>query len=297
MLEPDLYALVIELHPPDGTRHLSVSGAQVQGLFFELVRQSDPELANLLHADLPGKPFTVAVLPSQRSNAAAGALIQIRVSLLQTGLFPTFIHALLSQFQRPALRLGQVPMQVGHVWGTPGSHRWAGYTTYTALASQVQPARWVRLQFATPTAVAQGPLPDGRKRLELLPTPAAVFGSLARRWNQLAPPDQFLDDELLAAACNATLVAEHRLYVRSLPGTPPQRGFVGWCSYELPRDSQQQRVITLLADAALYLGVGAKTTRGQGLCRRVDGDHAATDAEGSTDDTEGATDDNAAAET
>ena len=284
MPDPDLYALVIELLPPDRTERLAVAGAQVQGLFFELVRQSDPELANLLHADLPGKPFTVAVLPSRHPPHGTTTAVYMRVTLLQAGLFPTLIHALLSQFQRPALRLGRVPMQVGHVWGTPGSHRWAGYTTYTALATEVQPASWVRLQFATPTAVAQGPLPDGRKRLELLPTPAAVFGSLARRWNQLAPPDQFLDDALLAAACNATLVAEHRLHVRSLPGTPPQRGFVGWCSYELPRDPQQRQVITLLADAAFYLGVGAKTTRGQGLCRRVDGEHVAIDAEGANDD-------------
>lgn len=269
--DPDLHALVIELLPEAQGACPPISGAQVQGLFFELVRQSDPELANVLHADMPGKPFTVAALPRRRSHhASAGRPVYLRVTLLQAGLFAPLMRALISQVRRPALRLGRVAVQLGHVWGTPESHVWAGFGNAAALVAQVQPTAWVRLQFATPTAIAQGAFPDGRKRMELLPTPAAVFGSLCRRWNQVASPEQFLDATLVAAACQATLVAEHRLWVGEVPGMPPQRGFVGWCSYELPRDGAQRRALTLLADAAFYLGVGTKTTRGQGLCRRVD---------------------------
>ncbi len=270
MPDPDLHALVIELFPEGDGAVPPISGAQVQGLLLELVRQSDPELSNVLHMDVPGKPFTVAHLPPRpRRTGGAGQPVQVRVTLLQAGLFGPLMRALLSQVRRPALRLGPVAMQLGNVWGTPESHQWAGFTRYADVAAQVQDGAWVRLQFATPTAIAQGAFPDGRKRLELLPTPGAVFGSMCRRWNQLAPPELLLDATLVAEACQATVVAEHRLRVGEVPGKPPQRGFVGWCSYELPRDAAQRRALMLLADAAFYLGVGVKTTRGQGVCRRV----------------------------
>ncbi|NJL05808.1 MAG: CRISPR system precrRNA processing endoribonuclease RAMP protein Cas6 [Chloroflexaceae bacterium] len=269
--DPDVHALVIELLPEEDVAVPPISGAQVQGLLLELMRQSDPELSNVLHMDVAGKPFTVAVLPPHGSRARGGpAPVLVRVTLLQAGLFGPLMRALLSQVRRPALRLGQVAMQLGNVWGTPESHQWAGFARYAELAARVQAGAWVRVQFATPTAIAQGAFPDGRKRLELLPTPAAVFGSVGRRWNQLAPPELGMDAMLLTEACHATVVAEHRLRVGEVPGRPPQRGFVGWCSYELPRDAAQRHALTLLADAAFYLGVGVKTTRGQGLCRRVD---------------------------
>lgn len=63
MPDPDLHALVIELFPEGDGSVPPISGAQVQGLLLELVRQSDPELSNVLHMDVPGKPFTVAHLP------------------------------------------------------------------------------------------------------------------------------------------------------------------------------------------------------------------------------------------
>ncbi|MGB9634607.1 MAG: CRISPR system precrRNA processing endoribonuclease RAMP protein Cas6, partial [Chloroflexaceae bacterium] len=52
-------------------------------------------------------------------------------------------------------------------------------------------------------------------------------------------------------------------------GKGPQKGFVGTVAYELPVNPEQARVLALLADAALFLGVGIKTARGMGLCRRL----------------------------
>ncbi|MCG8353485.1 MAG: CRISPR system precrRNA processing endoribonuclease RAMP protein Cas6 [Chloroflexales bacterium] len=265
-MQPDLYALVLQLAPEAGGPLPAATGVQVQALFFELVRQVDPELSNELHASAPGKPFTVALLP----RSGRSAMLELRVTLLSTTLWPPLVQALLQQMTRPALRLGSTALILRDVPGTPGSHPWAGFTSYAALSAAVEPSQRLTLDFAAPTAIAKSSDARGRKKLELLPLPDAVFGALRRRWNMLAPPALHLDKDFVEAACSDTLVSDYRIQTRTEQlKSGPQKGFVGQCSYELPPDPIQQHALTLLADAAFYLGVGAKTTRGMGLCRRL----------------------------
>lgn len=264
--DPDLYALVLQLAPAAGEPLPNTPGHRVQALFFELVRQVNPELANDLHASAPGKPFTVAVLPRTGRND----LLEVRVALLSTTLWPPVVQALLQQISKPALHLGSTALTVRDVPGTPGSHPWAGFDSYATLAAAVELTDRLTLEFVTPTSITKSSDVRGRKKLELLPLPDTVFRALWRRWNALAPPEIHLDEALVKAACDNTLVSDYRIQTRTEQmNSGPQKGFVGQCSYELPPDPEQQRALTLLADAAFYLGVGAKTTRGMGLCRRL----------------------------
>ncbi len=154
--------------------------------------------------------------------------------------------------------------------GTPGSHPWAGYGAFSELWTAARPAATVTLEFATATAVGQGTRADGRPRLGLLPTPETIFGSITRRWNELAPTDLTLDPDTVEAAARDTLVSRYALETAQINlGKGPQKGFLGLCSYELPPDPAQARTLSLLADAVFYLGVGMKTARGMGLCRKV----------------------------
>jgi CRISPR-associated endoribonuclease Cas6 len=270
--QPDLYALVLRLRPQDGGALPAVQGHGLHGLFMELVRQVDPERSNELHAQALSKHFTVAALPRQRGQHSFRGL-EMRVTLLQSELFQPVTHALLQQSMRPAMRLGQTSLVLEDVLGTPESHPWAGYSSFDDLAVQVQPANQVSLHFATPTFMTQGTIPGSNKqRLNVLPQPEAVFGSLARRWNDLAPPGlQLPDKQAIHAMCQEVLVKKHRIEtVAHQLRKNVQIGFVGQCSYELPADAEQQRVLLLLADAAFYLGVGAKTTQGMGTCRKAD---------------------------
>ncbi len=268
MVHPDLYALVLRLRPEQGGALPAAPGHHVQALFLELVRQVDPELSNRLHAAALSKSFTVATLhtPERRRDPT----LDIRVTLLETGLFAPFTRALLEQVSRPALRLSRTALLLTDVCGTPESHSWAGYSTYADLAREAWPAPSVTLDFATPTAFSQGTLADGRKKLRLFPEPETVFKSMAQRWNELAPSDLPIDLSQVEAASAETLVSRYDLRSQAISlGKGTQKGFVGRVSYELPPEPAQQRVLTLLADAAFYLGVGAKTARGMGLCRRV----------------------------
>lgn len=270
-VEPDVYALVLRLQPEQGAVPSEVYGHGVHGMFLELVRQVNPELANTLHERELSKHFTVALLRQPGvSRRRADMMLEVRVTLLRNDIFSSFAAALMQQMAFPALRLGRTSLLVTEVFGTAGSHPWAGYGSFAELVAAARPARRVGLHFATPTVTTRGTLGKGNKqRLNLFPLPDAVFGSLVRRWNDLAPPELALDREGVRAMCDEVLAVRYRLETMATRlRANVQVGFVGSCVYELPSDSEVQRTLALLADAAFYLGVGSKTTQGMGVCRR-----------------------------
>jgi CRISPR-associated endoribonuclease Cas6 len=269
---PDLYAMVIRLRPVPGGPPPDPRGHNAQALFLNLLGQVAPELSERLHADALSKPYTVAVLPAPGRARRADDLVELRVAFTHAELFPPVTRALLHQSAGSTLRLGRAHLALVDVQGAPGSHPWAGYSAFAELAASVRAADDLTLEFVTPAAIGQGTRADGRQRLALLPTPELVFGSIARRWNELAPPELALDRDLLAAACADTLVSRYALETAQISlGKGPQKGFVGICTYEPPPDADQARMLSLLAGAVFYLGIGMKTARGMGLCRRING--------------------------
>jgi CRISPR-associated endoribonuclease Cas6 len=277
--QPDLYALVLRLQPAQHSMPAEARGHGAQALFLDLVRQADPELAAQLHAAATSRPYSVAVLPAPvepaRGLGARGQPappIELRVAFTRAELFPAVTRALLDRLPGDPLRLGRAQLTLTEVLGAPGSHPWAGFSAFAALAEQAQPAHALTLEFATPAAFGQGERADGRQRLGLLPTPEAVFGSIGRRWNEQAPPQLALDFDALGTAAADTLVSRYELVTAQLNlGKGPQKGFVGRCTYELPTAPAQATLLSLLANAVFYLGVGMKTARGMGLCRRIKG--------------------------
>jgi CRISPR-associated endoribonuclease Cas6 len=267
---PDLYALVIRLRPERGSPPVEPRGHGAQALFLDLLRQVAPDLAQQLHADALSKPYTVAVLPEPGRVHSSDNPVELRVAFTRADLFPPVSQALFQRLPGASLRLGRVALTLADVLGTPGSHPWAGYGAFAELWTAARPAASVTLEFATPTAFGQGTRADGRPRLALLPTPEAVFPSIARRWNELAPRELHVEEVLVEAAARDTLVSRYALETAQINlGKGPQKGFLGLCSYELPPDPAQARTLSLLADAVFYLGVGMKTARGMGLCRRI----------------------------
>jgi len=268
---PELSALVLRLRPERGARGGLAGGHHAQALFLDLVRLVSPERAAALHADAPSKPFTVALLPpAPAARSGEPPPLELRVGLLGADLFATVYQALLRQSGRQA-RLGAARYRLDEALGLPEQHPWAGWRSFAGLLAEVRPAARVALEFASPCAFSQSALEDGRQRLGLLPDPACVFGSLARRWNALAPTEARLDSAAVERAAAQTLLAEHRLETSLIDlGRGPQKGFLGRCAYELPPDPPARRALTLLADAAFFLGLGIKSARGMGLCRRAD---------------------------
>lgn len=258
---PDLIACVLHLDALHSVAMERTQGHRAHGLFMTLIAASDPELAAALHAPSPVKPFTVAPMRMERQQLHAGSSYALRVTLLRGDLFPPFARSFLQPGTHELL-LGDVRFALREVLAMPGSHRWAGIATWQDLVEGGRPREEITLNFVTPTAFTQGSDKSGRKQIGLFPDPQAVFGSLLRRWNELSTIP--LPADILERV--AVLPSRYELNTEMLHfAKSPQLGFVGRCSYRVLGAPDDLRVLSTLANAAFYLGVGYKTTQGMGM--------------------------------
>jgi len=274
-----LYSIVVTLTPTHQTTVRQTMGQQAHAAFLRTVRESDPALAEVLHMPaMPIRPFTVSMLQETppprdgRLHLSPEETYWLRFTALYQPIFERFMARFLRGEGRPVIRLGRAVLLIREILATPGSHPWAGYSSWVQIASQAQPEPEITLDFASPTAFGFGQKEWGKK-VVVLPESNPVFGSLVRSWNRLAPLPLQMDQKALMA-----YVEEH-VVVKGLVGLEtrmlrfrhsPQVGFVGQVTYGLMGENEAaRRQLNALADFAFYAGVGMKTTMGMGQTRRV----------------------------
>jgi CRISPR-associated endoribonuclease Cas6 len=277
-----LYSIVFTLTPTREVDVRATMGHQAHAAFLKAVRESDPALAEVLHnPDMPCRPFTVSPLQgtplpqSGRVHLSPEETYWLRFTVLYPPIFEQFMRRFLRGEGRPVVRLGHAVLLIKEILATPGSHPWTGYTTWGEIASGARPEKEIALDFVSPTAFGFGQKEWGKKVM-VLPLPETVFGSLARSWNDLAPPPLQVDRRALRVYLEEHVVVKqmddvctHMLEFRRAR----QVGFVGRVTYGLMAANEAaQCQLNALADFALYAGVGMKTTMGMGQCRRIGGD-------------------------
>jgi len=276
-----LYSIVLKLTP---TREVTIGatmGHQAHAAFLHTLQEADPELATALHASNEAiRPFTVSPLrgiPRARHKGqvrlSPGRDYWLRFTVLYPPIFERFMSRFLGGEGRPTIRLGQAELLIKEILTTPGSHPWAGYTSWAQLAAEARPEPEITLAFTTPTAFGFGQKAWGKKVM-VLPEPETVFDNLVRSWNHLALPSLQMDRDTLI------IYVEEHVVVKRLRGLKtqmlrfrhsPQVGFVGQVTYGLMAEDEAAHCqLNTLADFAFYTGVGMKTAMGMGQCRRVD---------------------------
>lgn len=174
--------------------------------------------------------------------------------------------------------------------GDSDASDWSGFASFTQLVEQAQNRRLGRvepliLEFDSLTTFSRGSqrqksYPGHHARL---PLPAYVFPGLARRWQELAPPElaHFVQVRRIEEYCNeGIIIADYHPRTHQLKFTNhSQTGFLGTWKYllrapdepttpEAPLTVRQQ--ILLLSQLAFYTGVGCKTAMGMGRTRAVE---------------------------
>lgn len=276
-----VFSLVLILLAPTAPVTIPATmGHQAHAAFLEAVRAVDPALSAALHAEGAGvRPFTVSPLLGagrpidERVTLSPEREYALRCTILDGDVYERFMARFLRSDGRPLIRLGRAELQVKEVRVTPGSHPWAGYSSWARLAAEARPEAQATLAFTSPTAFGFGQRPWG-KQVVVLPEPRLVFGSLARTWNALAPAALHVDGQALRA-----YLEEHTVVTR-IEGLhtemlqfqkAPQLGFLGRVTFAFMGNDEGIRCrLNALADFAFYAGVGMKTTMGMGQCRRME---------------------------
>jgi CRISPR-associated endoribonuclease Cas6 len=111
----------------------------------------------------------------------------------------------------------------------------------------------ITLQFLTPTSFKQN------QNIQPFPLPDLVFNSLLRRWNRFAPAELQFPQVQWQALISAFELKTHALKMEA----GAEIGAKGWIKYRFP-DPEQARIASVLANFAVFSGVGRKTAMGMG---------------------------------
>lgn len=232
----------------------------------------DPALVRRIHDDEGPKPVTCSGLLGAYSGAKSVTVepekpVQVRVTGLVPEVSEALAHALLEE--RPEIwELESHRFTVQETICDSDRHPWSGRTSYELLAATQLTRlealdRQVTLEFASPTAF------KSKEMTMPVPLPGLVFGSLVERWNAFSPVT--LSPEMRRYGEEVMAISRYRLEsfpVVSKDGA--QRiGGVGRVTYRaLAGDRYWLSIMNMLADFALYSGVGAQTATGMGQVRR-----------------------------
>lgn len=232
----------------------------------------DRTLANLVHEGDGAKPLTCSSLIGPRTNGRSlfvrrGETYSVRL----TGLTPEVSQGLLTAFRDtpPAVwRVHGCSFDVTKAVCDAALDPWTGQTTYGELAAQplLDEEQNDRLNFVfdSPTAFKSA------GRHFPLPLPELVFGSLAERWNAFSPV--VLSPEMRTFGHEFIGISDFNL--RSHHLSTKNEGMViggaGRVTYRLFTANRNWLAqVHMLANFAVYSGVGVKTTFGMGRLRRL----------------------------
>lgn len=304
-----LYALLLRLRPLQPGTLMPFSGELVHGAFMGWLHSAAPDVALWLHEGDKRRLFTCSGLhfshpiqphlKAERENIHLPLDPQktytIRLTLLLGDLFPIFYNALMrfnlaetTGSNPPFMRLGKQLFLLEEIILTNDDPSgWTGFTSLSSMVEKAQQARFgslaaFTLEFASLTTFGRGNNRTGYGAYQvMLPLPHFVFQSLARRWQDIAPPElaPVIQKERIERYLqeDGIIIIDYDLKAHHIHFTThQQRGFVGTCTYQLrgpdeklsdesPLTTRQQ--MYLLAQLAFYTGVGYKTAMGLGQAR------------------------------
>jgi hypothetical protein len=307
-----LYALLLKLRPLERGTIMPFSGELVHGAWLNWLRDTAPDIAQKLHEGNKRRPFTCSslqfpyaqerILQAQRDNVHLPLdpekTYTVRLTLLQGELFPLFYTMIMEKNDltaraspRPFMQIGKqsflLEEVVSHADDPSG---WTGFTTCEALVEAAKTKHLLhdqplKMEFASITTFnrVRNSVKRHGNHYARLPLPSYVFGGLAVRWQEIAPPalkqvvqpeqiQEFIENE-------GVVIEDYQLQTHCTHFAQHiQRGFVGSCCYLLRAPDDRltaeetltlRQQILLLSWLAFYTGVGYKPTMGMGQARAM----------------------------
>ena len=270
----------ISLIPETDVTLRPTMGHHAHAAFLSILRKSNPEVAEAVHAHAAQKPFTVSPLIAKMENRGtrchirAGTECKLRFTFLDDELFQHFGKAFLT-LAMPPIRLGEAVFQVRQLVSHATEERsWGKSETYAELVESAKTDTRMSFRFYSPTAFRRM-TPRGQKtRNDISVDLVRCYQSWVNKWNAFAPIalDKTEILEFVTEHGQVTSIAAESK--RQHFGRHIESGWIGTCACvfypEHSLDTELLRAVNCLAAFAFYCGTGYKTTMGMGQTRRVD---------------------------
>jgi CRISPR-associated endoribonuclease Cas6 len=213
-------------------------GRAIHAQYFQWIANADPILAENLHQQ-DTLPMTIGIQYTSPQR------IQLRITLLKQELLAPLLWGL-SNNLGGEITLAGISCRLGK-W--INIYQSSNFQKLLEIPSQ----NIIELQFLSPTSFKQN------QNIQPFPLPDLVFNSLLRRWNRFAPAELQFPQVEWQGLVSAFELKTHALKMEA----GAEIGTVGWVKYRFP-DSEQARIATILANFAVFSGVGRKTAMGMG---------------------------------
>ena len=312
-----LYAFHLKLRPLERGTLMPFSGELVHAAWLDWIRAAAPDVAHMLHDGNKRRLFTCSSLqiplPLSRIREAERGNVHlpvdpektysVRITLLLGELFPLFYHSLM-HFNMTSLEAKKHAfMQIGKqqflleevIADSDDRSGWTGFTSFVTLLEKAKTFKLgtvepLRLEFASLTTFNRSSAKNNAygNHYARLPLPQYVFPGLAKRWQELDPPElaSIVQQERIAQYIqdDGVVIEDYDLKTHWVSFVNhPQRGFVGTCKYHLrgpdeaatpdaPLTIRQQ--LLLLSQLAFYTGIGYKPSMGMGQVRPLQTERA-----------------------
>src|SRR6266446_8877671 len=155
------YAIVIHAFPKTDLPLTHAQGKVLHGLFYEILQKASVARGDEIHDATGLKPFSTALLLSERQRRAegirAGEEIKVRFTFLDDSLYPLLARYFLSAADL-TFDLVRTALTVARILTTPQSgEEWAGYASFAELYERAsEEEKYFSFQFATPTFFKRG---------------------------------------------------------------------------------------------------------------------------------------------
>jgi CRISPR-associated endoribonuclease Cas6 len=264
-----LLSLVLTVQPREAREMSSTQGRAAHAALLNAVKKVDPVLANEMHDETMPRAFTCSSLRGRRQDNKV--MPEWTYSVRYTALSAPLANLLPTLFAPGTeIVLDEVSFVVVGATSDPAKEDWAARLTYEELSARwllarETPASRIELRLYSPTAFKTA------GKLQILPLPDLVFGSLLAKWNTFAPVA--LPEEARRFAAECLVVSRLQLRSHAAPFKDEsafKSGAVGSVTYAAAtRDRYWLAVMNTLADFAQFAGLGVSTTMGMGQTRRM----------------------------
>ncbi len=257
-------AVIFKLQVLNNANLPASHGRLLHAAVLDLVRSRSNEASTVMH-DSATKNFSVSLLKlAQEKVNNTYRLHKGDVAWLRVGVVgEEFVKIMLAFPQGLEMRVGSVEFMLEKTIASQDQHKDAGITTLEAIeegCKEMPVMQSLTLDFLTPTTFkfydADYPFPK----------PELIFGSLAKRWNSFSEATTFDEEKVKEIA--GYLVPENWVGTTKRVNITPQRGntgFTGKYTFGLKLLPPEYRYIfILLAEFAVFLGVGRLTGQGWG---------------------------------
>ena len=280
------YAIVIHAFPKTDLPLIHAQGKVLHGLFYELLQKASAAKGDEVHDTSGLKPFSTALLLTDRQRRAedirAGEELKVRFTFLDDSIYPLLSRYFLTTPDL-SLELVKTELTVARILATPHSgEEWAGCRSFEDIYEQASDEeKHFSFHFATPSFFKRGGGPAYPDLMVPLPLPDLLFGSLLRNWNRFSGlpfSEEALLKDIFAHHLEMTAhrisSQQARLVFQKADGTYRTTafpGFIGKCNFRLVEvhDASVVKQLNALADLAFFSGIGARTTMGFGVMRRL----------------------------